>query len=101
MLNTGLRVGEITGLRWSDIDLDAGTINVNHTLVYYNHRDENRCYYSINTPKTKAGVREIPMTEPVKEAFRMERTYQEEIGVKSVSHIDGYVRKGNQGQEVP
>ncbi len=90
MLNTGLRVGEITGLRWSDIDLDAGTINVNHTLVYYNHRDENRCYYSINTPKTKAGVREIPMTEPVKEAFRMERTYQEEIGVKSVSHIDGY-----------
>lgn len=90
MLSTGLRVGEITGLRWSDIDLDAGTINVNHTLVYYNHRDENRCYYSINTPKTKAGVREIPMTEPVKEAFRMERTYQEEIGVKSVSHIDGY-----------
>lgn len=90
MLNTGLRVGEITGLRWSDIDLDTGTINVNHTLVYYNHRDENRCYYSINTPKTKAGVREIPMTEPVKEAFRMERTYQEEIGVKSICHIDGY-----------
>lgn len=90
MLNTGLRVGEITGLRWSDVNLEDGIISVNHTLVYYNHRDENGCYYSINTPKTKAGEREIPMTEPVKEVFRMEREYQESAGIESVSHIDGY-----------
>lgn len=34
MANTGMRVGEITGLRWSDIDLKKGIIRVNHTLVY-------------------------------------------------------------------
>lgn len=44
MANTGMRVGEITGLRWSDIDLKKGIIRVNHTLVYYNHRDEKGCY---------------------------------------------------------
>lgn len=90
MANTGMRVGEITGLRWCDVDLDEGLININHTLVYYNHRDEKGCYFSINTPKTKSGVREIPMTEGVKQAFLMEREYQEEAEIKSVGRVDGY-----------
>ena len=90
MLNTGMRVGEITGLRWRDIDLDNGTISVNHTLVYYDHRDEKGCYFSINTPKTKAGTRTIPMTEEVKKAFLMEKEYQKEAGIKSTARVDGY-----------
>ncbi len=90
MANTGMRVGEITGLRWCDIDLDEGIVHVGHTLVYYNHRDEKGCYFSINTPKTKAGERDIPMTEGVRQAFRMEKEYQEEAGIQSRSHIDGY-----------
>ncbi len=60
------------------------------TLVYYNHRDNKGCYYSINTPKTKAGEREIPMTEGVKQALRMEKEYQELCDLESLSHIDGY-----------
>ena len=32
MLYTGLRSGEMRGLRWSDIDFDAGTINVQRQL---------------------------------------------------------------------
>lgn len=90
MANTGMRVGEITGLRWQDIDLNEGVININHTLVYYNHRDEKGCYFSINTPKTKAGVREIPMTESVKQAFIQEREYQREVGIESNMRVDGY-----------
>jgi len=90
MLNTGMRVGEITGLRWRDIDLENGTISVNHTLVYYDHRDEKGCYFSINTPKTKAGTRTIPMTEEVKKAFLMEKEYQKEAGIKSTARVDGY-----------
>lgn len=39
MIGTGLRVGEVAGLRWCDIDLEEGMIDVNHTLVYYDHRD--------------------------------------------------------------
>lgn len=61
MANTGMRVGEITGLRWCDVDMENGIISVNHTLVYYNHRDEKGCYFSINTPKTKAGIMILPM----------------------------------------
>ena len=35
-----IRVGELTGLRWCDVDLENGVIDVNHTLVYYDHRTD-------------------------------------------------------------
>lgn len=90
MLYTGMRVGEITGLRWCDIDLEDETISVNHTLVYYDKRDEERCTLSINTTKTKAGDRTIPMLPKVKDAFLMEKEYQEECGLRSKAVVDGY-----------
>lgn len=90
MANTGMRVGEITGLRWIDLDLEEKLIEVNHTLVYYNHRDERGCYFSINTPKTEAGERIIPMTDKVFDAFIMEKMNQKEADLISKSRIDGY-----------
>lgn len=90
MLWTGLRVGEITGLRWCDIDLEKETININHTLVYYSKGKENGCSFAINTPKTKAGIRIIPMLPKVKEAFLIEKHNQKELGIKCNVIVDGY-----------
>lgn len=90
MVNTGLRVGELTGLRWQDIDLERGLIDVNHTLVYFDHKDNKGLYFSVNTPKTINGYRKVVMTEAVKEAFRMEKEYQETAGLVSKDEIDGY-----------
>lgn len=93
MVGTGLRVGELAGLRWCDIDLEEGIIDVNHTLVYYDHRDPNSkkgCYFNVHTPKTEAGERQVPMLDFVKEAFLMEKAYQEALGIKCQVVIDGY-----------
>ena len=91
MLRTGMRVGEITGLRWCDIDFDNNTISVNHTLVYFSRDGKrNGLYFAVNTPKTEAGNRNIPMMPKVKEALLMEREYQRECGIKCVAAIDGY-----------
>lgn len=90
MLWSGLRVGEITGLRWEDIDLEEGTIDVNHTLVYFDKGGSERCGFAINTPKTKAGERTIPMLPKVKEAFIREREYQKELGLSCNAVVDGY-----------
>jgi integrase len=76
MMWTGMRVGEITGLRWCDIAFEDETINVNHTLVYFRKGVHKRCDFAVNTPKTKAGGRIIPMLPKVKEAFLMEKEYQ-------------------------
>ena len=89
MVNTGMRVGEITGLRWEDIDLEEGMIGVNHTLAYYKH-GEDGCYFSIHTPKTEAGKRTIPMLAEVKEAFLQEKRYQEFNRLKCTATVDGY-----------
>lgn len=89
MIGTGLRVGEVTGLRWCDIDLENSMIDVSHTLVYYNHA-QNGCYFNVHTPKTKAGVRQVPMLDFVREAFLEEQKYQEELNIKCKAKIDGY-----------
>lgn len=95
MIGTGLRAGEVTGLRWADVDLEAGIIEVNHTLVYYAHRDrkENEkkgSYFNVNTPKTPTSHREVPMLDFVREAFIMEKDAQDTLGVRCEVTIDGY-----------
>lgn len=90
MLGTGMRVGETVGLRWCDVDLDNKLIDINHTLVYYNHDDGNGCSFSVNTPKTKAGERIIPMIDAVKEAFLLEKELQEELEVSCNVSVDCY-----------
>lgn len=82
------------GLPYPYTEQDAENfISANHTLVYYCHRHEvelNGCYFNINTPKTKASNRKIPMIESVKEAFLMEKANQEKSGIKCSAVIDGY-----------
>lgn len=90
MLHTGMRVGEVCGLRWEDLDFEEGIIHVEHTLVYYNHRDEKGCYFNVHKTKTRAGTRTIPMLDEVKEAFMMEKKYQEFNSLKCNVTIDGY-----------
>ena len=90
MLGTGMRVGETVGLRWCDIYLEEGYIDVNHTLVYYSKGTGLGCKFAINTPKTKAGIRQIPMMDFVKEAFLLEKKYQEENGLTCKASVDCY-----------
>lgn len=87
-LFTGLRVGELTGLRWKDIDLERGIISVNHTLVYY--PKGHHCRYQINSPKTERSTRVLKMPKRVLDAFRHIKLEQEENGVECITKVDGY-----------
>ena len=89
LLETGMRIGEATGLRWCDIDFDVGLIDVNHTLVYYDKGDH-KMKFAINDTKTPASKRLIPMTTAVKHAFLQERTMQDELGINCNAMVDGY-----------
>lgn len=93
MIGTGMRVGEVAGLRWCDIDLEEGIIDVNHTLVYYDHREpggKKGCYFNVHSPKTENSNRQVPMLDFVKEAFQMEKEYQQALGIRCEMVIDGY-----------
>ena len=89
MLGTGMRIGEVLGLRWEDIDLEKRIISVNHSLVNYKDTEEtNKCKYSISTPKTKAGIRFIPIIDSVYKAFLEQKEMYDIVG-GCTSEIDG------------
>lgn len=90
MLWTGMRVGEVIGLRWDDIDFNKNEIDVNHTLMCYDMGKGQGSEYKINPPKTKSSRRTIPMLPKVKEAFMEAKKLQNTLGIKCESVIDGY-----------
>ena len=84
-LLTGVRIGE-TALTWDCVDYDNGVIYVRRTLAKYADAERNRKYVSeIHSPKSKKGVREIPITPKIKEMLEL----QKQIGYKCTSSVDG------------
>ena len=89
LLGTGMRIGECLGLRWDDLDFEQRTISVNHNITQRPH-DDGSCTKHISTPKTRAGMRTIPMTDEVYEAFLQEYEMQKCMGYVS-EEIDGFL----------
>ena len=88
LLGTGMRIGECLGLRWDDLDFEKRTISVNHNITDRPYED-GECAKHIQTPKTRAGARTIPMIDEVFEAFLQEYEIQKCMGYQSET-IDGY-----------
>lgn len=63
-LSTGMRIGEICGLRWCDVDTVEGVIKVRHTLqrIYIIEGETRYTELLLDTPKTANSVRDIPMS---------------------------------------
>lgn len=81
LLGTGCRIGEVVGLRWSDVDMEKRTIDINHSMTYYPRRtDTYKCEFKVSLPKTEAGIRILPMMQPVYEALQSEYERQKEDG---------------------
>ena len=88
LLGTGCRIGEVIGLRWEDVDFEERIISINHNLIY-RIQDSGKCEFHITTPKTKSGIRTIPMFDEVYEALMQEEDQQKETGFNE-DVIDGY-----------
>lgn len=71
-LSTGMRIGEICALKWSDIDLSTETIHVNRTIerIYIIEGDKRHTELVIGTPKTKNSIREIPISKELMKLIR-------------------------------
>lgn len=71
-LSTGLRIGEVCALKWSDINMDTGLLHVNRTIerIYIVDSDKPHTEIVINTPKTKNSLREIPLSKELVRIFK-------------------------------
>lgn len=91
MFGTGCRVGEAIGIRWDDIKLDDGVVDINHDLTYYPREEHGfKCRYEIGDPKTFPSFRKIPLLPEVKEALLNERENQQKYGYRNLMELDGY-----------
>ena len=64
-LGTGLRLGELLGLKWSDIDFNTGILTVNRTLSRVKNQTTGKYEIIEQTPKTKNSNRTIPIPNDI------------------------------------
>ncbi|HLM78157.1 MAG TPA: site-specific integrase [Rubrobacteraceae bacterium] len=76
-ITTGMRQGELLGLKWEDVDLEAGTLQVRRTLSTRVGRG-----FSFSPPKTAKGRRSIKLPEVAKSSLRRHRKGQLEERMK-------------------
>lgn len=85
LLCTGMRIGEATALTWNDIDYKNNVIHITKTIS----RTE-KGEYTIGTPKSNSSIRDIPMTQTIKEILWEQKQKQDMVHGKIVK-ISGVV----------
>jgi len=91
---TGMRQGELFGLKWGDIDLKAGTLQVRRTIVEVDGK-----FYE-NEPKTEKGKRLIHLPESAVTALVTHRAKLMTEGLAACplvfpNNAGGYLRRQN------
>lgn len=77
MLYSGIRPGEAFALQWKDIDFDRNEIHI------YKAKESGSS--EIKGPKTQAGIRDIPMTEALRERLLEEKGDPFDLVLKTIA----------------
>ena len=89
MLRTGMRSGEIRGLKYTDIDKKKKVIHIRRTLKYLEHRG-----YFEDTPKTNTSKRDIPLTKDILRLLEAQHAFW---GF-NIIRLDGYLFCNEEGK---
>lgn len=77
-LSLGLREGEILGLRWKDIDLDAGTLQVTYSLQRVKRPGQGKSKLELLSPKTDKSQRLLVLPQVTVAALHAHRARQQD-----------------------
>ncbi len=85
-LGSGLRLGEIMALKWSDIDLVNNSLNVNRAISQISKvgKDGSRTWSKLeHPPKTRSSIRVIPLPTKVIKELKQHKARQNEEKLKN------------------
>lgn len=71
-LETGMRVGELSGLQWEDIDFKKKVVHVKHSMTYFSNA-EKKYVFELHPTKTHKGLRDIPLTKKAIDALKQQK----------------------------
>ncbi|MGX7596338.1 tyrosine-type recombinase/integrase [Planococcus plakortidis] len=87
MAFTGMRVGELCALKWTDINFDEKTIRITKTMDMPNHNMRN---YALTPPKTKKSIRVFDVDDDLMQILKTHKVYQSKIRLKYRKSIADY-----------
>lgn len=76
-LETGMRIGELMGLQWSDIDFNKKVLRVKRSLCYF--RKDGKYVFEWHDTKTHNSKRTIPLTSRAIAALKQQRIMRQKI----------------------
>jgi len=77
---TGMRISELFGLHWSEVDFEANEVRVIQQLTYGRYR-------GLRPPKSESGVRTITVSDEVLEALNQQRRQNLRSGNGKAPHV--------------
>lgn len=92
-LSTALRIGEIIGLTWNDIDLKNNLIHVRRQLIYRDFGDGYKLH--VELPKSRSGNRDISLTAIARKSLLKQKELDFVLGKRvkerPIEGIKGFV----------
>lgn len=82
ILQTGLRIGELAGLRWPDVDFGNRVLHVRHTA------ESRSGTWDVRAPKSKAGNRDVPLNDEAIRILQCQRLKMRLITVVQMEYAD-------------
>lgn len=96
VLQTGVRMSELRGLKWSDIDFKNRKIHISRNLVF----DSINNQFVEGKTKTSSGVRDIPMTQEVYNILIEIKNERKKSKITQIEFND-YIFLNKNGKPIP
>lgn len=87
MAFTGMRVGEVCALKWTDINFEEKTIRITKTMDMPNH---NMREYQLTPPKTKKSIRVFDVDDELLQLLKKHKVRQSKTRLKFRKEIADY-----------
>lgn len=84
ILQTGLRTGELVGLRWEDIDFKNKKMKITRTMEYRYSVGE----WKVGPPKSKLGIRVVLLTDEAIAILKRQKEKNKDINVIPIEWVN-------------
>ena len=84
-----MRVGELTGLQWKDVDFQSKIVHVKHSMTYFSNA-EGKYVFELHPAKTHTGLRDIPLTKKAVIALKQQYFNKQTIINNGKQPLDGF-----------